>query len=445
MSRPIITPQRLRGFRDLLPADATIQRVMLRRIEDSFTAHGFLPLVTPALEYLAILKGKGGEESDTGLFEFADRGGRQVAMRYDLTVPLARYVAQHQNELTFPFRSSQIGYVWRGDRPQKGRFRELIQCDADIIGATGPVVDAEVIALMHTTLQRLGLGEFTIRVNDRRLLDALLTGLGVEAGTVAVLRSIDKLEKIGAEGVERELLDTGLEATAIKQILDFAAAGGSKSTAQLDDVAALVEPHADGAQALDGLRQVFELLEAAGVPRTRFVFDPSIARGLDYYTGVVFETTLAQAPDIGSVSSGGRYDDLAGLFTRTRLPGVGGTIGISRILGGLEKGEIVGELDEIRPLVVVTVPEDRALRPNAVALAAALRRGPLDAQIELYPGEQPHRAQMKYGGARGARVVLTLGPADHVLVKDMVSGATEHSSPEQTAAAVAEVLERPVP
>ncbi len=437
----IIEPRTLRGFNDVLPDDAVVRAALLRRIEDTFSSHGFSPIVTPALEYLEVLKSKGGEESDKNMFEFVDKGGREVAMRFDLTVPLARYVAEHEGVLRFPFRATQIGYVWRGDRPQRGRYRELIQCDADVIGATGPVVDAEILQVIHAALDRLDIGEFEMRVSDRRLLDALFVGLGVDGGSAPLLRAIDKLEKIGVAGVEQELRALGLDAAATSAIFDFVGARDG-ATLDLAGVERLVAPHGQGAEALAGLADVFALLEAGGVPARRIVFDPSVARGLDYYTGLVYETRLDAAPDVGSISSGGRYDNLAGSFTKTHLPGVGGSIGISRILGALAGGQLSTSLVEVAPLVVVLSPDDPALRPVAARTAAELRAS-LPARVELYPGEHSHKRQMKYANARGARFAITVDADDVLALKDMTAGSpTETHAPADLGPAIARALER---
>ena len=412
-----------------MPDEALLRGVLLRRIEDTFGSFGFQPISTPALEYVEILKGKGGEEPDAGLFEFRDQGGRQVALRYDLTVPLARYVAEHEGVLSFPFKAASIGLVWRGDRPQRGRYRELIQCDADVIGAVGPVVDAEILQLVHTTLDRLGVGEILIRVNDRRLLDAFFSRLGVLDRRLETLRSIDKLEKIGSGGVEAELQAGGLEDKQVAAILEFLSVGELPTTqARFEAVQEIVRGHGSGDEALEGLREVFDLLDAAEVPPSRLSFDPSIARGLAYYTGMVYETALRDAPEIGSVSSGGRYDDLAGLYTTTRLPGVGGSIGISRLVGALGVGGIGGALREIPPFVLVAHPRSERLTALAVRTATAVRRE-LGARVELYPMPRPHKKQMRYAALRHAAVVLTVDEDHTVRIKDMASGDAVSAPP----------------
>lgn len=433
-ARQLITPRTLRGFNDMLPEEAAVRTVLLRRIEDTFVAHGFQPIATPALEYLEILEGKGGEQTDKEMFEFEDKGGRWVAMRYDLTVPLARFVAEHEGKLRFPFRAAQLGYVWRGDRPQRGRYRELIQCDADVIGATGPVVDAEILVLIRATLAQLGIGDFRIRVNDRRLLDALFEGAGIQGESTPVLRAIDKLEKIGTHGVEQELAGLGLTPEMISAVLDFVALG-SGAGVTLDDVAPFVAPYGSGGDALEALAEMFDLVEAVpAAPGSSVALDPSIARGLDYYTGIVYETMLVDEPELGSISSGGRYDDLAGLFTKTHLPGVGGSIGLSRIMGVLAERDLSG-LDTRRPLVMVVTPPDSQLRMVAMRLAADVRAGS-DLRVEVYPGQHSHKRQMKYANAKGARFVLTIDDPDSIVVKDMESGESTVSTPAEVPGAL---------
>jgi histidyl-tRNA synthetase len=430
----VIEPRTLRGFRDTMPEVAVHRTAMLATIERSFGSFGYSPIDTPALEYAQILKGKGGDESDKQMFEFTDQGGRNVAMRFDLTVPLARYVAQHQGRLTFPFRAYHVGYAWRGERPQKGRYREFFQCDADIIGVTGPVADAEMVTVIATTLASLDIGEFVLRVNDRRILNALLDDLGTVVEHAAVLRALDKLDKIGADGVAAELTEAGLTPSHAERVLDFAAAGQDSTAATLNALAE--EMGTAGDAVLDDLRTVFDLVAAAGVPEGRVRLDPSIARGLDYYTGIVYETSLVDHPEVGSISSGGRYDDLAGLYTNTALPGVGGSIGLTRILAALEND--LAERRRPRPLVVIAHPADGDV-VALVDLAARLRDGGLD--VEQYPVTRKHKAQMRFADARGARLMLTLDADGSVLVKDLETGAATSCPLADVAATVQSALD----
>ena len=436
MSRPPIEPRTLRGFRDTMPDVAVHRTAILQAVETSFASFGYRPIQTPALEYAEILRGKGGDESDKQMFQFTDQGGREVALRFDLTVPLARFVAQHEQRLTFPFRAYQVGYVWRGERPQKGRYREFFQCDADIIGATGPVADAEMITVIAATIGALDVGEFTLRVNDRRILNGLLADLAVAVPPAAVLRALDKLEKVGTDAVAAELAGAGVAAGPARRILEFAGSRQATGEATLDALADWFPAGSAALPALAELRRVLDMVGAAGIPPGRVAVDPSIARGLDYYTGIVYETTLADAPEVGSISSGGRYDDLAGLYTSSRLPGTGGSIGLSRILAAIEAGSELRARHRPRPLVVIAHPDRGDLAP-LIALAARLRDGGAD--VEQYPAPRKHQKQMRFADARGARLVLTLD-GGRVVIKDLESGATTTATLDTAVGAVAEVL-----
>ncbi|HZB48409.1 MAG TPA: histidine--tRNA ligase [Mycobacteriales bacterium] len=436
MDRPLIEPRTLRGFADLTPALALHRRRLLRVAEDTFASFGYDPIQTPALEHADVLKGKGGSESDKQMFEFDDQGGRRVALRFDLTVPLARFAAQH-TELRPPLRLYQVGYVWRGERPQKGRYREFFQCDADIIGETGPSGDAEILTMFATALSRMDVGPVLLRVNDRRVLNGLLADLGLLDRAVPVLRAIDKIDKVGTDAVRAELAGSGVDGAAADRVLGFAAARGETDEQTFAAVGELLSAGGAGRAALDELRRTVELAVAAGAPEDALRVDPGIARGLDYYTGLVFETTLLAAPDIGSVCSGGRYDDLAGLFTRQRLPGVGASIGLSRLLAALEGTGRLGAGRE-RPLAVVTNGRDDDLR-TLLGVAARLRAtGVLDA--EVYPTAVKHATQMKYADTRGARFVVTLDRDGSVSVKDLRGGERWSAGVEDVAVLLAKAL-----
>jgi len=437
MDRPLIEPRTLRGFADLTPALALHRRRLLRVAEDAFASFGYDPIQTPALEHADVLKGKGGSESDKQMFEFDDQGGRRVALRFDLTVPLARFAAQH-TELRPPLRLYQVGYVWRGERPQKGRYREFFQCDADIIGETGPSGDAEILTMFATALSRMDVGPVLLRVNDRRVLNGLLADLGLTDRAVPVLRALDKIDKVGADAVRAELAGSGVDGAAADRVLGFAAARGETDEQTFAAVGELLSGSGEGRAALDQLRRTVELAVAAGAPADALRVDPGIARGLDYYTGLVFETTLLAAPDIGSVCSGGRYDDLAGLFTKQRLPGVGASIGLSRLLAALEGAGRLGPVRE-RPLAVVTNGRDDDLR-TLLGIAARVRgTGVLDA--EVYPTPVKHATQMKYADTRGARFVVTLDRDGSVSVKDLVSGERSAAGVEDVAALLAKAAD----
>lgn len=414
----LIQPRTLKGFRDLLPARALHQQRVVRTLEDVFRSHGYGPIETPALEYAEILKGKGGEDTDKELFEFKDKGGRDVALRFDLTVPLARFVAEHQNELVLPFRRSHIGTCWRGERPQRGRAREFLQCDADLIGPISDAADAEILVLMATAYEALGVGPVTLRINDRRILNGLLARVAPDVPTVAALRALDKREKQGDDAVAAELRAAGASADGARALLAATAAGADDATT-LSRLAAGVGDHEVGRAGLDGLQRVIELVAAAGVRAGALRVDPSIARGLDYYTGLVLEAQLDALPDIGSVGSGGRYDDLASLYTRTRLPGVGCSIGVTRLLDALEALEATDA--KATPSDVLIVHPGAAALPRAFAAAAALRKAGL--ATEVFPEDKKHGQQMRYADRQGIPYVVTVEADGGWHAKRLADGA----------------------
>jgi histidyl-tRNA synthetase len=420
-----IEPRTLKGFQDVLPAKALRRAALIRRLEDVFRAHGYGPIDTPSIELAEILKGKGGDATDKELYEFQDAGERQVALRFDLTVPLARFVAQHQNVLVFPFRRYAIGHVWRGERPQRGREREFMQCDADLVGAVGPAADAEVLVLMASAYQALEVGDVTLRVNDRRILNGLLERLAPGASPATVLRVLDKRDKQGDDAVKAELATVGLASEAAAGLL-AATAPRADADATLAALGAAVAGSAAGETGLAHLERVRTLVLAAGVPARMFQVDPTIARGLDYYTGLVLEARLDAMPSIGSVGSGGRYDDLAGLYTNTRLPGVGCSVGIDRLLVALEELEGGSGAASKSPAQVLLTHPDADQGPAALeqvfALARALRAAGV--RVETYPEPKKHAAQMKYADRQGLALAVTRDPDGTWHAKDLASHAT---------------------
>ncbi|MCL2411568.1 MAG: histidine--tRNA ligase [Treponema sp.] len=336
-----IEPKILKGFRDFLPKAEMIRRDLTETIESTFRSFGFVPIDTPALEYAEILLGKGGGETEKQIYRFSDNGGRDVALRFDLTVPFARYVALHRGELVFPFKRYHIGKVWRGENTQRGRYREFTQCDFDIIGSDSPAADFEIILLIYSAFKNLGV-DVSIHVNHRGLFNRFLTHIDQVDKSVEVLRAVDKLAKIGDDEVRKLLTELTGSANAQK-IIEFISAKGSFSeTLQcLTDLSGGVSPESER---LSVLHQY--MIDALGRKENDtqdepFVLAPSITRGLDYYTGVVFETFLKELPDIGSVCSGGRYDNLAGLYSKDKntVSGVGTSIGLDRLIAALESLE----------------------------------------------------------------------------------------------------------
>ena len=415
----LITPRTLKGFRDSMPEVARRRADLVRSLEDTFRLHGYAPIETPALEYAEILKGKGGEDADKELFEWTDKGGREVALRFDLTVPLARFVAEHHGKLVMPFRRYAMGPVWRGERPQRGRFREFWQCDADIIGPVSSEADAEILILMLDAYAALDVGEVVLRVNDRRVLQGILDAHHAGGETAVVLRALDKRDKQGDDAVRRELAAAGLSPDASDALLD-ATKASETDEATLDALTAAVGDSTLGREGIAGLRRVFELVAAARGSAAGLRVDPSIARGLDYYTGIVFEAQLSALPAIGSVGSGGRYDDLAGLYTKTRLPGVGCSVGIDRLLAALT--ELGHEGTAGAPTVLIANPGE-AQSGAAFKLAAALRRHGLSS--EVFPEPRKHGQQMRYADRRGVGVVLTIDADGSLFAKRLSDGETQ--------------------
>jgi len=336
---PFIEPKLLKGFRDFLPPAEIIRRDLTEKIEASFRSFGFVPIDTPALEYAEILLGKGGGETEKQIYRFKDNGERDVALRFDLTVPFARFVALHQAELTFPFKRYHIGKVWRGENAQRGRYREFTQCDFDIIGSDSPAADFEILLMIRATLLNLGVG-VTIHINHRGLFNRFLAHIGQREKSVDVLRAVDKIAKVGYDETATALAAITGDANA-KKILDFTAAvSGETFEDTLNRITELSGGPSPESERLGLLRRFMDdaLSDGGGAENSGFMLDPSITRGLDYYTGVVFETFITELPDIGSICSGGRYDNLAGLYSKNNaaISGVGSSIGLDRMIAALE-------------------------------------------------------------------------------------------------------------
>lgn len=400
-----ITPRTLKGFRDYLP-DAMIPRERLidtaRRV---YRSYGFCPIDTPALEYLEVLAGKGGEESDKQLYKFEDHGGRSVGLRFDLTVPLARFIAQHSSALGVPFKRYHIATVWRGENTQRGRYREFMQCDFDTIGTRSIAADVETALVIHDLMQAIGFSDFTIRVNNRMVLNGMLGRLGVADQSVPILRAIDKLAKVGPAQVAEEIAATaGLSSGQAADVVKLTEIAGDNRTI-LRELDALLKGCEVGQEGAARLREVVEGAAAAGVPDQRIRIDLSIARGLDYYTGTIYETYLDRLPGIGSVCSGGRYDNLARLFTNEELPGIGASLGLDRLLAAMEELGMIEKVATPAPVLLAFFDGERL--PDYLRLAAALRTAGIG--VELYPEAKKLGQQLKYADRRGFRLALIMG------------------------------------
>ena len=400
----MIEPRTLKGFRDHLPAQALARERILDVARSVYRSYGFAPIDTPALEYLEILTGKGSEETDKQMYRFTDHGGREVGMRFDLTVPFARFAAQHVHELGLPFKRYHMATVWRGENTQRGRYREFMQCDFDTIGTTSPVADLEMVLVVHDLLAAIGVGGFTIRINDRRVLAGVLSRLGLAERGPAVLRSLDKLGKATPQAVAAELAGHGVGPEAVESLMEMARLAGP-AEAVLTRLATLVGDVETGLQGVHALRDIVTGAAAAGVADGRIVVDPSIARGLDYYTGIVLESFLEDLPALGSICSGGRDDNLAGLYTKQPLPGVGASLGIDRLLAGLEE---LGRLEAVEtPAHVFLVHFDADHRDDYLRIAAALRA--VGVAVEFFPEAKRVGQQLKLAAKRGFPAALILG------------------------------------
>lgn len=340
MGKQTIKPSILPGFMELLPSDEILFNRMMDTIRKNYEKFGFVPVDTPVIEKSEVLLAKGGGETEKQIYRFT-KGDTDMSLRFDLTVPLARYVAQHFSDLNFPFRRYQIGKVYRGERNQRGRFREFYQCDIDIIGngKLSIINDAEIPSIIYSTFKDLGFDSFTIRINNRKVLNGFFDSLSVE-NKVEVLRAIDKLDKIGKEALIEELKELGLSSEAIDKVINFIEIKGSVEET-INALKALNIQNEVFNEGLDELARVAGYIKYFNVPETNYAIDLKIARGLDYYTGTVYETILNDYPSLGSVCSGGRYDNLAEYYTNQKLPGVGISIGLSRLFYQLREAEIV--------------------------------------------------------------------------------------------------------
>ena len=438
----MIKPRTLSGFMELLPAPQQQMERIMDTLRKTYSLYGFTPLDTPIIEDAQILLAKGGGETEKQIYRFT-KGDSDLALRFDLTVPLAKYVALNYGQLSFPFRRYQIGKVYRGERAQRGRFREFYQADIDIIGdgSLDIVNEAEIPSIIYKTFSALGLKRFQIRVNNRKILNGFYAMLGLADKSQDVMRTVDKLDKIGPEKVSQLLVeDCGVDQAAAEEILKFIAIRGTNA-----QVLSALEGYQGRNEMFDAgleeLNTVTKYLSAFGVPEENFAVDLTIARGLDYYTGTVYETTLLDHPEIGSVCSGGRYDNLAEYYTNKQLPGVGISIGLTRLFYVLgEQGMLNPDLPTA-PADVLVLPMTEDLAP-AIGLATALREAGI--RTQLYTEPKKFKAKMSYADKLGVPFVIFLGEdeisAGEVKWKDLSSGE-QHSAPQAEAiAAISQAL-----
>ena len=432
----IIKPRTLSGFMELLPAKQIRFEKMVEILRTTYASYGFAPLDTPVIEDAQILLAKGGGETEKQIYRFT-KGDSDLALRFDLTVPLAKYVALHCNDLAFPFRRFQISKVYRGERAQRGRFREFYQADIDIIGdgKLDIMNEAEIPAIIYKVFRGFGLSRFQIRVNNRKILNGFYAMLGLSEKSGEIMRTVDKLDKIGAEKVKTILLsDCGLNEEQADEILKFIAIAGTNA-----EVLAALEGYQGRNEifdlGLEELKAVTVNLAAFGVPEANFAVDLTIARGLDYYTGTVYETTLLDHPEIGSVCSGGRYDNLAGYYIEKQLPGVGISIGLTRLFYVLDEQDLLNPALPSAPADALVLPMGGDIAP-AIAVAEAIRAEGL--RVQLYCEQKKFKQKMAYANKLEVPFAILLGE-DEIAegmcsVKNMVSGEQVKLTPAEAAA-----------
>lgn len=425
-----IKPKTLPGFMELLPNEQILFNKMKEKIQKSYEKYGFLPLDTPIIEDAKVLLAKAGGETEKQIYRF-EKGDNDLALRFDLTVPLAKYVTEYYDKLSFPFKRYQIGKVYRGEKAQRGRYREFYQCDVDIIGdgKLSILNDAEIPSIIFNTFKNLGFDEFTICINNRKILNGLFSSLDLEDKSTDILRTIDKIDKIGAEEVKNELLRS-IEQEKVETIMIFISIDGTneKKLKSLEDLNIENEVFTTG---LKELRQVLKFIKIFGVPEEYIKLDLTIARGLDYYTGTVYETFLNKHRNLGSVCSGGRYDNLAEYYTDRKMPGVGISIGLSRLFFQLVDNNIISaENESISDVLIISMVDDYEM---CAEVATTLRAEGLNVQINIE--DQKLGKKFKYANNIGVKYVITIGEDEIknnvVSLKNMITGNQEVVSIEE--------------
>ena len=426
-----VEPRTLPGFMELLPNDQIKFNSLVDKIRKSYEKFGFLPLDTPIIEMADVLLAKAGGETEKQIYRF-NKGETDLALRFDLTVPLAKYVCEYNNDISFPFKRYQIGKVYRGERPQKGRYREFYQCDIDIIGdgELSIVNDAEMPSVIYTTIKEFGFDNFTIRINNRKLLNGLFAELSLEEQSIEIMRIIDKLEKIGKDNVVKCMQDLNVADEKIEKILNFIEIDG-ETDEKLQKLENLNFTNELFLQGLSELKEVVKYVRLFGVPDTNFKVDLTIARGLDYYTGTVYETFLDDYRELGSICSGGRYDNLAEFYTDKKLPGVGVSIGLTRLFSKLSELNILKEKDEsISKVLVVSMTDDIS---RALEVATKIREEGIN--TDVYLENKKIKAKFKYADKLKIPYVAVIGEEEKkngtVSLKNMETGEQEEMSIEK--------------
>ena len=440
-----VQPRTLSGFMELMPARQIQFDRMMAVLRESYSLYGFTPLDTPIIEASEVLLAKGGGETEKQIYRF-QKGDSDLSLRFDLTVPLAKYVAQYSNQLAFPFRRFQIGKVYRGERAQRGRFREFYQADIDVIGDGKLDIsnDAEIPAIIYRTFTAMGLKRFQIRVNNRKVLNGFYAMLDLTHESGAIMRTVDKLDKIGAAQVKELLMaeEIGLSAEQAGEIMRFIAIDGSNAEV-LQALEGYRGRHPLFDEGLDELTTVARYLSAFGVPEDHFKVDLTIARGLDYYTGTVYETTMLDHPEIGSICSGGRFDNLAEYYTDKKLPGVGISIGLTRLFFVLEDQGYLNDQLNTAPADALILPMTEDLSA-AIALATQLRNAGV--RTQLYGEQKKFKQKMSYADKLGVPYVIFLGEEEIssgvAAVKNMRTGEQVKLSPDEAVKLIQSGLEQ---
>lgn len=371
----LIEPRVLKGFRDFLPEKEIKRKNIIRILENTFKSYGFQPIDTPVLEYRDILLGKGGGETDKQLYSFKDNGKRDVAMRFDLTVPFARFMAAHLNELILPFKRFHIDKVWRGENTQRGRYREFIQCDFDIVGIDNSSADFEILQLMHNSFKAIGVKNISFKISHRGIFNNFLKEINALDKSESIMRIVDKIGKIGKEKVFNSLKEL-ISSDSANKILNYI----EPESNFIDTLAKITELSGGRSEATERLSDIYRYLKEIGI-EDLFILDPSITRGLDYYTGIVYETFLLDLPDLGSVCSGGRYNNLASIYTKKDLPGVGSSIGLDRLMAGLEELGVLNNKTDGTDVIILNI-ESSSVAHNHF-LASVVRASNLSCEVYL--------------------------------------------------------------
>lgn len=419
----IIQPKTLPGFMELLPEDQILFNNIVDTIRMVYESFGFLPLDTPVIEYSEILLAKAGGETEKQIYRF-NKGDNDLSLRFDLTVPLARYVAEHYQDLTFPFKRYQIGKVFRGERPQKGRYREFYQCDIDIIGNEQlPLIyDAEIPAIIYNIFKQLNFGDFIIKINNRKILNGFFKSLNLVDKASEILRIIDKLDKIGIDNVLKELTTLNIDDDSIQSIMTFIGIKGSAK----DVLHSLQSNGILDSTYLEGVSEITEVLKQMknfGIDEKYYKIDLTIARGLDYYTGTVYETNLIDYPKLGSICSGGRYENLTGFYTDQNLPGIGISIGLTRLFSQL-KAEGIIHSEQKSLIDVLIIPLEKDDQAYSIKVADYLRCNNI--KTDIYYGTKGMKQKMKYANRLGVPYVIIIGEDEiknsSVCLKNMITG-----------------------